>query len=120
MSETVEIYVWPDKTWEFKNEIEDLDWYIMSNGKSDDFLSTEAPAELEVEEIEELIDLDALPGMLPDKPKGLENQGKIGIAKGAIIMVHHSEDIDYNAVTILKDKLIVNAPNLSIEVIKKE
>lgn len=115
--DTLTIYVWPDKTWASEEDIDDLDWYIISTGKSDDYTEYEVSLDLEYEDIDELISLNALPGMLPDKPIGLEHQGKVSIPKGAILIVHHSKDIEYNATTMLEDKLIVNAPNIVVEVI---
>lgn len=53
--ETVKIYVWPDYSWEYDDEIKDLDWYIFTNGKSDDFYEVNIPITYSVEEIEELI-----------------------------------------------------------------
>lgn len=117
--ETLTIYVWPDGTWISSEdpEADDMDWYTMSAGKSDDYASYEVSYELEADDIEELISLNALPGMLPDKPEGIENMGRVAIPKDCILIVSHSKDIDYNAVTMLEDKLIVNAPGIFIEVI---
>ena len=113
----LKIFVWPDGHWVSEDDIPDLDWYIASTGKSDDFSEHFIPIELEADDIEELISLNALPGMLPDKPMGLEHQGKVSVPEGAILIVHHSKDIKYQAVTMLEDKLIVNAPDIMVEVI---
>lgn len=111
--ETIKIYVWPDGSW--ISEEDDLDWYISSSGKGDDFTEYEVPLELDSDDIDELIALQALPGMLPDtKPK----EGKIKVPEGATVIISHSKDIDYNAVTMLEDRLIINAPNILIEIIK--
>jgi len=116
--DTLKIYVWPDGTWVSEEDVNgDLDWYMVSSGKSDDFSEYLIPLPLDAKDIEELISLNALPGMLPDKPMGLEHQGKVSVPEGAILIVHHSKDIEYNAVTMLEDKLIVNAPGTFVEVI---
>ncbi len=120
MSNTIKIYVWPDGSWVNEDDADDIDWYISSNGKSDDFSTHDVDAELEAEDIDELIELNALPGMLPDMPTKLEDMGKVSIPEGAVLIVHHSKDIDYNAVTSLEDKMIVNAPNIFVEVIQKK
>jgi len=114
------IYVWPDGHWVFEEDVDggDLDWYIISAGKSDDYSEYHVPIELEADDIEELISLNALPGMLPDPiPTDITKMGKVAIPEGCILMVHHAKDIEYNAVTMLEDKLIVNAPGIFIEVI---
>jgi len=113
MSEKIKIYVWPDGDWYSEEDIVDFEWL----GKSDDFKEYEVPIELEADDIDELISLNALPGMLPDKPVGLEHQGIVSVPEGCILIVHHSKDIEYNAVTMLEDKLIVNAPGVYVEVI---
>lgn len=115
---TIMIYVWPDRSWVSEEDVDDLDWYIASTGKSDDFSIHDVPLDLEADDIEELISMDALPGMLPEVTTlKIEQMGKVSIPEGAILMVHHSKDIEYNAVTMLKDKLIVNAPGIMVEVI---
>ncbi len=114
----LKIWVWPDGTWVSEDDVDDLDWFISSAGKSDDFSEHLIPLELDGEDIEELIQLNALPGMLPDKVvSSLEGMGKVAIPEGAILIVHHSKDIEYQAVTMLEDKLIVNAPGTFVEVI---
>lgn len=116
--ETIKIYVWPDGSWVSEDDIDDLDWYIVSTEKSDDYAIYNVPIELEAEDIEELINMQALPGMLPDPGElNIEDMGKVAIPEGAILFVHHSKDIEYNAVTMLEDKLIVNAPGIFVEVI---
>ena len=113
----LKIWVWPDGSWISEDDVDDLDWYISSNGKSDDFSEHLIPLLLDGDDIEELISMNALPGMLPDKPAGLEHQGKVSVPDGAILIVHHSKDIEYKAVTMLEDRMIVNAPNTFVEVI---
>lgn len=117
----VKIYVWADGTWISEEDTEgDLDWYIFSSGKSDDYTAYDISSELEPEDIDELISLEALPGMLPEPQEGIikiEDMGKIPIPEGAVVLVHHSKDIEYNAVTMLEDRLIVNAPDIFIEII---
>lgn len=116
--ETIKIYVWPDGSWISEEDIDDMEWYLFTTGKSDDYKEYQVPIELEAEDIEELISLNALPGMLPDPTTiKIEDMGKIEIPEDALLIVHHSKDIDYNAVTILKDRMIVNAPGIFIEVI---
>lgn len=117
MDDKIKIYVWPDNSWESEEEIDDLDWYISSNGKSDDYAEHMVPIELDAEDISELIELNALEGMLPDKFK-IEEKGKIKIPKDAILIITHAKDIPYNAVTILEDRLIISAPDLTIEIIQ--
>lgn len=117
MDEKIKIYVWPDNSWESEEEIEDLDWYISSMGKSDDYAIYEVPLELEADDIDELIELQALEGMLTNEPK-IEEMGKIKVPKDAILIVTHSEDILYNAVTILENRMIISAPDLTIEIIQ--
>lgn len=116
--DTIKIYVWPDGHWVSEEDVDDLDWYISSSGKSDDFSEHEISLELDADDIEELISMNALPGMLPDKPQKIEHMGKVSIPEGAILIVHHSKDIEYSAVTMLEDKLIVNAPGVFVEVIQ--
>jgi len=76
MSETIKIYVWPDGSWINEDDAEDLDWYISSNGKSDDYSEHDVDINLEADDIEELIELQALPGMLhtvmPEETKNIE------------------------------------------------
>lgn len=68
MENTIVIYVWPDNTWVTEEDIDgDLDWYIFSGGKSDDFKEYKVSLDLSPDDIQELIDLQALPGMSPDK-----------------------------------------------------
>ncbi len=115
----LKIYLWPDGSWiEETDDIDDLDWYITSTGKSDDYTEHFVPIELDAEDIDELIKMKALPGMLPDKIQLIEDMGKVSIPKGAILIVHHSKDIEYSAVTMLEDRLIVNAPDVFIEIIQ--
>ena len=121
--DTLKIFLWPDGTWISEEDVEgdDFDWYLMGAGKSDDFAEYEVSLDLEPDDIQELIDLKALPGMLPDivpaDPQDIANMGVITIPEGAVLVVHHSKDIEYNAVTMLEDRLIVNAPDITIEVI---
>ncbi|MDP8268304.1 MAG: hypothetical protein P9L97_06195 [Candidatus Tenebribacter davisii] len=121
--ELIKIFVWSDNTWMYEDDIEDgdLDWFCMETGKSDDFAEYQVSLDLEADDIQMLIDLNSLPGMLPDpvasEVKPIEEMGKISIPVGAIVIVSHSKDIDYSAVTMLEDRLIVNAPDLFIEVI---
>jgi len=123
MDDKLKIFLWPDGTWVSENDIDDwdIDWYTISTGKSDDYAIYYVPIELGAEDIEELISLNALPGMLPDKIKPedikIEEMGKIVIPEGAIIIISHSKDINYGALTIIEGKLIVNAPNMIMEVI---
>lgn len=121
MDDKIKIYVWTDNSWESEEEIDDLDWYISSMGKSDDYTEYMIPIELEADDITELIELNALEGMLPNEPK-IEVMGKIKIPKNALLIVTHDKDIPYNAVTILEDRMIISAPNLTVEIIqgKKE
>ena len=117
---TLTIYVWPDGSWISEEDADDLDWYISSASKSDDFATYEVSLELELDDIEELISLNALPGMIPEPQEGIikiEDMGKVEIPEGAVLIVHHSKDIDYNATTMLEDRMIVNAPDIFIEVI---
>jgi hypothetical protein len=120
MDDTLKIYVWPDGSWESEEDIDDMDWYLSSMGKSDDFSEHTVDLDLDYDDIQELIDLQALPGMLPD-PVTINNivgMGKIPVPKGAIVVVSHSKDIEYNAVTMLEDRLIVNAPDVFVEIIQ--
>lgn len=116
--DTIKIYLWPDGSWVSEDDVDDLDWYITSTGKSDDFGIYDVSLDLEPDDIEELILLNALPGMLIDpQVVSIENMGKVEIPEGAIVIIHHSKDIEYKATTMLEDRLIVNAPNLFVEVI---
>ncbi|MCP4374055.1 MAG: hypothetical protein GY797_39010, partial [Deltaproteobacteria bacterium] len=63
--ETIKIYIWPDGSWESEEEIDDMDWFLSSSGKSDDYAEYNIPLGLEAEDIDELILLNALPGMIP-------------------------------------------------------
>ena len=94
---------------------------MASTGKSDDFAIYNIPLELDGDDIEELIRMQALPGMLPDKPtleSIIESGGEIKIDPDDIVIISHSKDIDYNAVTMLEDRLIINAPDLKIKIVK--
>lgn len=114
MTEMIKIYVWPDGVWYSEEDIVDIEWL----GKSDDYSEHLVPIELEADDIEELISLNALPGMLIDaQVTPIENMGKVEIPEGAVVIIHHSKDIEYKATTMLEDKLIINAPNIFIEVI---
>ena len=109
------VYLWPDKTWAYEEDIDDLDWFLVSGGKSDDFTTHEIPDELDAEDIEELINMNALPGMTSTKPDVMK--GKIEIPEGSVLVIRFQGDLDFNAVTILDDRLVVNAPNISVEIL---
>ncbi len=115
MNDTILIYVWPDNTWISEEDIDDMDQYLCATKKSDDYTTYELDINLDAEDIQELIDLKALPGMLP--PLNQCPVGPIAIPKDSIIIITHSKDIDYSAVTMLEDKLIVNAPKMTLEII---
>jgi hypothetical protein len=118
-NETIKIYVWPDNHWASEDDIDDMDWYLSSNGRSDDYAIYYVPIELEYEDIEELIELQALPGMIPDEKEfDIIEEGKVKIPDNCIVIIHHSKDIDYDAAFTLKDRVIINAPNMIMEVIK--
>jgi hypothetical protein len=55
--ETAKIYIWPDGTWEYVDEIGDLDLYLMETGKSDDFAIHYVPEELNYDEVDNLVQL---------------------------------------------------------------
>ncbi len=114
--DTLTIYVWSDNSWESEEEIDDIDWYLSSSGKSDDYATYEVPLELEAEDIDELIELEALPGMIPEKTEFPE--GIIELPKDAILIINHPKDISDSSVTILDGKMIINSAGLSIEVLK--
>lgn len=114
----LKIYVWPDGSWESEEEIDDMDWYLTSSGKSDDYAEYKVPLELEAEDIDELIELNALPGMLPDTVQNkIEDQGVIPLPHDSIlILTFTSEEDPY--LTHLEGKIIINCTNMSIEVLK--
>lgn len=124
--DTLKIYVWPDGSWESEEEIDDIDWYLSSASKSDDYKEYNIPLELEADDIEELIAINALPGMLPDPvsfegiidSNAIAEAGEIKIGEDDIIIVSHSKDVDYNAVTLLDDRVIINAPGMVLKVVK--
>jgi len=119
------VYLWPDNTWEFEEEIDDIEWFLVSGGKSDDYTTYEIPDELDAEDINELISMDALPGMTSVKPDVMKGKieipdvmkGKIEIPDGSVLVIRFQGDLDFNAVTILNDRLVVNAPNISVEIL---
>ncbi len=124
--DTLKIYLWPDGSWESEDEIDDMDWYLSGSGKSDDYAIYNVPLDLESEDIEELIGLNALPGMLSDPisfegvidSNTIASAGEIKIGEDDIIIVSHSKDVNYNAVTILDDRVIINAPGMILKVVK--
>ena len=120
MDDKIKIFVWPDNSWVNEDDIDDMDWYLASTDKGDDYAKYYVSIELDADDIDELIELKALPGMLPDPKKSIEEMGKVPIPEGAILIVHHSKDIDYSATTILKDKIIINAPDIFVEVIQSK
>jgi len=110
------ILVWPDGSWVSEDEIDDIDWFLTSAGRGDDYAEYLIPSELDNDDIDELIQLKAFPGMLPDKIN-LVGKGKIEIPKGATLLVHYPKDLEYKAFFMLPGKLISNAPDMVIEVI---
>lgn len=116
--DTLKIYVWPDGSWESEEDIDDMDWYLASAGKSDDYVEYNVPLELEMEDIEELIELNALPGMLPDAPPRLEDQGVVDLPHDSIIVLRFPENDEGPFITHLDGKMIISHPTLSLEVLK--
>ena len=117
MTELSKIYLWPDGLWEWDHEIDDLDLYISTNGKSDDFAMYEVPAELSDEDITELIELSSLPGMIPDKIAGIEDQGKVQLPDDAIIVIDFPpEEIPF--ITSVTGKMIINTKTATLEILK--
>jgi len=116
--ETLTIYVWPDDSWESEEEIDDMDWFLSSSGKSDDYASYEVPLDLEAEDIDELIMLKALPGMIPPKDE-IETSLEKGLDLPAdSILVITVPDGDSSAyITKLEGKIIINADNMGLQVL---
>lgn len=114
---TEKIYLWPDNTWVRDSEVDDLDWYIVSGGKSDDFAQYNVPSDLDDEDIDELIGLRALPGMIPTKIIGLEDQGKVQLPDDSIIVLEFPMT-DVPFVTHINGKMIINVHESSIEILK--
>jgi len=117
MTELSKIYVWQDGLWEWDHEIDDLDLYISTNGKSDDFAMYEVPAELSDEDITELIELSSLPGMIAPKAERIENQGLITLPTDSIIVLQFPMS-ETPFITHLDGKMIINCDNMSIEILK--
>ena len=117
MTELETIYLWSDGLWEWDHEIDDLDLYISTNGKSDDFATYELPAELSDEDIDELIELSSLPGMIPDKVPGIENKGKVQLPDDAIIVLEFPMD-DVPFITSINGKMIINTKTATLEILK--
>ena len=104
--DTIQIVVWPDGSWASEEEIDDIDWYLNSTGKSDDYTEYEVPIDLDDEDINELIELHALPGML--EPKNTQNiEGKIDLPEDSILVLEFPiEETPY--ITYLGGKMIIN------------
>lgn len=119
-NEKIKIYVWPDNSWVSEEDVEDLDWYISSSGKSDDYAEYMVHIDLEPDDIEELIELQALEGMLPDKEKELDiyEMGEIKLDDDAVLIINHPKDIADYHITQLDGKIIINSPGLSFSVLK--
>ena len=117
MADTETIYLWPDNSWEWDHEIDDLDWYIASGGKGEDFATYEVPTELDAEDIDELIELKALPGMSTPKAERIENQGLITLPTDSIIVLQFPMS-ETPFITHLDGKMIINCDNMSIEILK--
>jgi len=115
--ETIKIYVWPDNSWISEEDVDDIDLYIQSSGKSDDYAIYNIPTELESEDIEELISLKALPGMLSDDID-LISKGEIILPMGSILVIKHPKDIKDTDILIMDGQMIINSDNLSIKVLK--
>lgn len=117
MSEKRQILVWPDYSWEFVDEIEDLDWHLAESGKSDDYKEYNVPAELDFEDIEELIELRALEGMIPPKQDASE-LGVIKLDDSDILVIDLPKDIDSMDITTVPGKIIINSHDVSFHVLK--
>jgi hypothetical protein len=113
---TIKIFVWPDNSWTSEEEIDDMDWYLCSTGKSDDYAEYDIPIGLDEEDIDELIQLKALPGMI--KPKNLiELDGKVDLPTDSILVLEFPvSEVPY--ITHLDGKMIINCTEMSIEVLK--
>ena len=117
MKDKIKIYVWADKSWISEENVNDIDFYISSMGKSDDYATYLVPIKLDPEDIQELIDLNALPGMLPNtRVLGLKEM--IKVPKGASVIIKHKKDINYNPITTLSDRIIITAPDIEITLVK--
>ena len=111
----LKIYVWPDNSWVSEEDIDDIDWYISSGGISDDYAEYMVPIELEADDIDELIELQALEGMPPDLPE-IKKMGKIKISDNSTLIIH-SINITYDEIVIKEGKVSINISNATIEVI---
>jgi len=112
------IMVWPDGSWVSEEEIDgDMDWYLCTANKEDNYKEYEVPTDLNPDDVDELIELKALPGMIPDKMVGLEDQGKIQLPEDSIIVLEFPiTDIPF--VTSISGKMIINIKSASIELLK--
>lgn len=114
--DTQKVWVWADNSFVVEDDLEDgdLDLYIMFTGKSDDCAQYDVPLGLDAEDIEELIILEALPGML--KPtQTLE--GEINLPKDSVLIIKCPTGDAF--VTQTKSKIIISGtPQMSIEVLK--
>jgi len=113
--ETMKIYVWPNGHWESEDDVKDIDLFCELNGKSDDYFEHYLSTELDAEDINELIELKALPGMLKDTVK-TKLEGIIDLPKDSVLIINCPSEDGY--VTQLKNKIVINCSKMSIEVLK--
>lgn len=114
-NETFQIFVWADDSWVSEEDIDDMDWYLSSAGKSDDYATYDIPLGLEAEDIDELIELKALPGMLKN-PLKLEDEGIMDLPKNSVLILRYKGETPY--VHSVTGKMIINTTQMSIEILK--
>jgi len=61
--ETIKIYIWPDGSWETEEEIDDMDWYLSSSRKSDDYAVFDIPIKYSDEDIIDFVESEGLSGL---------------------------------------------------------
>lgn len=113
--ETQSLLVWPDYTWELAENIDDIDWYLCTTGKSDDYSMYDIPLELDEEDIEELVQLKSLPGML--KKENVFPSSKSTLPKDSILILEFPVE-QTPFITKLDGKMIINCDTASLEILK--
>ena len=111
------IMVWPDGSWASEEDVDDMNWYLCTTDKADNYKEYEVPTDLDPEDIDELIELRALPGIIPDKIAGIEDQGKVQLPDDAIIVIDFPpEEIPF--ITSVTGKMIINTKTATLEILK--
>lgn len=117
MTELTKIYLWPDGSWVSEKEIDgDMDWYLCSTDKEENYAEYDIPIGLDDDDINELIELSSLPGMIKPKNYG-DLDGKVDLPNDSILVLEFPiSEVPY--ITYLDGKMIINCTEMSIEVLK--